>query len=95
MSFEHSLTYKGETLPIAEWSRRTGIKDKTIYMRIQAGWSVEKTLERPLKRAKYSKATQDENHGEKEAAKERRLVLSYLKTQPSHIDERREEGDIL
>jgi len=48
MSFERKLTYRGETLSVAEWSRKIGLKDKTIYMRLNAGWPVEKVLERPL-----------------------------------------------
>jgi hypothetical protein len=38
------LTAKGEFLPIAEWSRRTGIKETTITQRIAYGWSIEKAL---------------------------------------------------
>ena len=38
------VTYKGKTLTLAQWSRRTGIKYKTLYERIKAGWSVKKTL---------------------------------------------------
>ena len=41
----HYLTYKGETKTISEWSRITGIKITTLYMRLNTyGWSIEKAL---------------------------------------------------
>jgi hypothetical protein len=45
------LTLNGETLNITEWSRRTGISDHTIRVRIEhLGWTVEKALTTPVKR---------------------------------------------
>ena len=45
------LTYKGETKTISEWSRITGIKVTTLYMRVTAyGWSVERALTEGMKR---------------------------------------------
>lgn len=42
------LTYKGETKPLAEWSKIVGINARTLYYRIKVmGWSVEKALETP------------------------------------------------
>lgn len=41
------LTLKGESLPIAEWARRTGINRATIQDRLYAGWSVEEALTTP------------------------------------------------
>lgn len=38
------LTFQGETWPIAEWARRTGIRRATIQFRLKQGWSVEKAL---------------------------------------------------
>ena len=32
------ITHDGETLPAAEWARRTGISRETIYSRIAHGW---------------------------------------------------------
>ena len=32
------ITHDGETLPAAEWARRTGISRETIYSRIAYGW---------------------------------------------------------
>lgn len=47
---DHSkmLTLNGKTLPLKEWSKRTGIKRGTIHSRLAGGWSVEKTLTLPL-----------------------------------------------
>ena len=38
------LTFHGETLPVAEWARRTGLARSTIQNRLYAGWSVDNTL---------------------------------------------------
>jgi hypothetical protein len=38
------ITAFGETLNIAEWARRTGLKYRTIHRRIHAGWAGEKAL---------------------------------------------------
>lgn len=97
MSFERMLTYKGETLSVAEWSRRTGLKDNIIHMRLRAGWSVEKTLEKPLGNKFITKDPSSPTglKAELKAKNERELIRSYLKTQPAHVEESREEGDIL
>jgi hypothetical protein len=41
------LTWKGETLTIAEWSERTGIRIRTLLERCRKGWSVEQVLAPP------------------------------------------------
>jgi hypothetical protein len=43
-----TITYKGETLIIAEWARITSIPRQNIRLRIKAGWSVEDALTIPL-----------------------------------------------
>lgn len=46
-----SITYKGVTATLKEWSEKTGLKPSTIAMRINKyGWSVEKTLTFKAKR---------------------------------------------
>ena len=41
----HKITFKGQTLTLAEWGRKTGISKYTIYTRMKRhGWSVEKAL---------------------------------------------------
>lgn len=44
------LEFNGERLTIAQWSRKIDINRKTIYGRIERGWSVEKTLTTPVKK---------------------------------------------
>ena len=44
------LTYKGQTLTIAQWSRVTGLKYQTIRARLNSGWTVEQALTEPLQR---------------------------------------------
>lgn len=43
------LTYNGETMTCAQWSRRSGIRQQEIYRRIQANWPVERILETPVR----------------------------------------------
>ena len=41
---QKSLTYKGTTLTLREWSKLTGESYQTLYKRLQRGWSVDKIL---------------------------------------------------
>lgn len=41
---QKSLTYKGTTLTLSEWSKVTGKSYQTLYRRLQRGWSVDKIL---------------------------------------------------
>lgn len=38
------LDFRGESLTVAEWARRTGLSHSTILGRMKRGWSVEKAL---------------------------------------------------
>lgn len=38
------ITYNGETLAIAQWTKRFGIARSTLQNRLNRGWSVEKAL---------------------------------------------------
>lgn len=38
------LTFRGETLTMSEWARRTGIARRTIRERLRAGWTIKKAL---------------------------------------------------
>jgi len=38
----------GESLTIVQWARKTGLRRKTISHRINAGWSIEDALTKPL-----------------------------------------------
>lgn len=53
----HILTYRGEEHTISEWSVILGINYKTIMMRLNLGWSVEKTFETPVRRRGYGTDT--------------------------------------
>lgn len=46
----HVLTHGGETLTIAQWSRRVGIPQLTLAARIRRGWSTAKSLTQPLRK---------------------------------------------
>lgn len=43
------ISYNGETLTLAEWSEKLGIKEITLWQRIYAyGWTIEKAFETPV-----------------------------------------------
>lgn len=43
------LTYNGETLTLANWSKRRNLKQRTLFQRLERGWSIEKSLTTPLR----------------------------------------------
>jgi hypothetical protein len=43
------LTYRGETKTIAQWAREVGMAMKTLWMRLNRGWSIEEALTIPLR----------------------------------------------
>ena len=49
------ITYKGETHCVADWADITGLSRACICDRIKYGWSVERTLETPLREHKIYK----------------------------------------
>lgn len=42
-----AIEFKGETLTIAEWSERTGLKDYVIRERLDHNWTIERALTSP------------------------------------------------
>ena len=38
------ITLNGETLTLAEWSKRSGVEASKIFYRLKAGWSAEKAF---------------------------------------------------
>ena len=47
------ITYKGQKLTVAQWSRRTNLNSSCIRARLKMGWSHIKTLETPSINEKY------------------------------------------
>ncbi len=47
--FKVQYVHNGEALTIAEWAKRTGLKDHTIRSRLKSDWSIEAALTTPLK----------------------------------------------
>ena len=46
----HTLTFEGDTLTLAQWGRRTGIREQTLRARIVRGnWSIKDALTTPTK----------------------------------------------
>lgn len=39
-----ALTHDGETMSVAEWAERKGIRPQTLALRLRRGWSVERAL---------------------------------------------------
>ena len=46
------ITFNGETLTMAQWSRRTNIRKDVIAGRLRYGWSVERALTTPASKLK-------------------------------------------
>jgi hypothetical protein len=42
------FSFRGETLTLHKWAKRTGIAKATLYNRICRGWSIAKTLTEPI-----------------------------------------------
>ncbi len=47
-SRNHHISAFGETLPIAEWTERTGIHRVVIHLRLKRGWSPEDAVAKPV-----------------------------------------------
>lgn len=43
-SNNHLITYCGETKTISQWSKETGVPQRTIWDRLQYGWELDKVL---------------------------------------------------
>ena len=43
------IEFQGETLSIAQWARKYGLPEQTVYNRLDAGWSVERALTTPVR----------------------------------------------
>ncbi len=46
----HMLTFKGKTQNMKMWAKEIGIENRTLWARINSGWSVEKALSTKLKK---------------------------------------------
>lgn len=56
-----NLEWNGEIACVAEWARRTGIREKTIHERLDRGWSVDKALSLPKGATVVGKKLSDED----------------------------------
>lgn len=45
----------GKVLTISQWSRLNGIREDTIIRRLEAGWSVEDAVTRPVQRQNHKR----------------------------------------
>ena len=53
----HLLTYNDETHPISAWGEKLNMPGSILYLRIQAGWSVERALTTPPRVTRRPKGT--------------------------------------
>lgn len=44
------VTFKGETMIVSDWARRTGLPVGRLSHRLRCGWSVERALTTPLRK---------------------------------------------
>jgi hypothetical protein len=45
------ITYNGQTMNMSRWAKTIGLEEATLWSRLKKGWSVEKALTTPLRRA--------------------------------------------
>lgn len=45
------LEFNGERFSVSEWARRLGVKDKSLFNRLDMGWSVERALTQPFRKS--------------------------------------------
>ena len=43
-SYTRLYTYKGETLSVMQWAKKTGISANMLYKRLMRGWDIERAL---------------------------------------------------
>ena len=43
----HLITFRDETMCVADWCERYGLSDSTLWRRLTSGWSVEDALTKP------------------------------------------------
>lgn len=55
------FVYKGMSLKLSEWAEETGLSCEVLRMRINSGWSLERTFESPLQRQGRRKNAQLDN----------------------------------
>lgn len=48
----HRVSFRGEVHTLSEWEEITGISQRTIRLRLKAGWSVERALTEPVHKTK-------------------------------------------
>lgn len=77
-------TFGADTLTITEWAEKTGISNWAIIQRLDADWSIEKTLTTPNQKVlieyagdKKSLTAWADQHGLKEATLRRRLKSNW------------------
>lgn len=46
-SVNRRITFRGETLILTDWARKTGINQRTLFNRIDTGWPIDLALTRP------------------------------------------------
>jgi hypothetical protein len=56
-----NLEWNGEVACVAEWARRTGIKEKAIHQRLERGWPVDKALSLPKSATVIGKKLSDDD----------------------------------
>ncbi len=44
------LTHRGETHTMSDWARKSGMAHRTLWARLNRGWSIEKALTKPLRK---------------------------------------------
>jgi len=73
------LEHAGERMTIAQWARKTGIKDHAIEKRLALGWSASKALTQPVRKAEVQGINYEPSRGKWVA----RIGHKYIGRYPS------------
>lgn len=46
----HNMTMNGQTMCLKDWANKVGIRETTLWARLKAGWSIEKSLSAPVRK---------------------------------------------
>jgi len=74
MKASSTVTYKGETKTLQEWSKITGISLQHLLSRLASGWSAEKMFETPIKKHRTHKVVKGREVKVKKTDLEKRMT---------------------
>jgi hypothetical protein len=53
-SNNHNVTFRGETMSIAAWAEKLGVRARALQWRLSFGWPIEEALTKPYGRGRWT-----------------------------------------